>query len=67
MKISIETKPIRYAFEVKVTIQSVEQDGEKYLEKLMNYFSIHNFKILHGAWKRSTKSHDRLGDFNPYH
>lgn len=62
----IETNPIEYKFTVSITAQSVIKDGEEYLDKLMKYYSDHNFKIINGCWRRSSVSHNRLGEHNPY-
>lgn len=67
MKINIETNPIKYKFIIEVGIQSIEKNGEEYLKKLMYHYFEYDFKIINGSYKRDSKSHDRLGKFNPYH
>lgn len=64
---SIETNPIEYKFTIRIIAQSVEKDGEDYINKLMEYYSDHNFKIINSGWERVSVSHNRLGDLNPYH
>ena len=66
MKINVETNPITYKFLVNVVIQSIEKDGEEYLNKLMHHFSEYDFKIINGSYERKSISHDRLGNHNPH-
>lgn len=60
--IGIEMEPTVYKFTMQLTVQSIEKDGEKYLERLMRYFHDCGFKILNGEWENIHVTHDRLGD-----
>lgn len=60
--IGIEMEPIVYKFTMELTVQSIEKDGEKYIERLMRYFNDCGFKILNGKWSNIHVTHDRLGD-----
>lgn len=59
--IGIEMNPITYKFTMELTVQSIEKDGEKYIESLMRYFHDCWFKVLNGKWSNIHVTHDRLG------
>ncbi len=59
--IGIEMEPIIYKFTIELTVQSIEKDGERYLERLMRYFHDCGFRILNGKWENKYVLYDRLG------
>lgn len=66
MRINVETNPITYKFIVNITVQSIDKNGEIYLNKLMHHYHNYNFKIINGSYKRESVKHDRIGTHNPY-